>query len=430
MLLSKISLVKTLCELCHRQTQTQTPVRRKFSQTVRLTSSASKFQLEDALNVESELNEDEIMLRDTFRSYCREKLMPRILLSHRNEQFDRHIMNELGQLGAFGCTLKGYGCAGVSSVAYGLIAREIEYVDSAYRSAMSVQGSLVMQPIYELGSEEQKEKYLPGMAKGEIVGCFGLTEPNAGSDPAGMRTKAVYNAAKKTYTLSGSKTWITNSPIADVLLIWAKCEDGKIRAFLVDKGTKGIEVTKIQGKFSLRANTTGMIMMDGCEIPETNLLPKSEGLKSALGCLTNARYTIAFGVTGAAQFCFETARQYLLDRVQFGAPLASKQLVQKKMADIISEISLAYLASVKVGRLKDEGLLAPEMISIIKRNNCGKALEIARTSRDMLGGNGVADEYHIIRHVLNLEAVNTYEGTHDIHALILGRSITGIQAFK
>lgn len=245
-----------------------------------------------------------------------------------------------------------------------------------------------------------------------------------------MRTKAVYNADKKTYTLSGSKTWITNSPIADVLLIWAKCEDGKVRGFLVDKGTKGLEVTKIQGKFSLRANTTGMIMMDGCEIPETNKLPGSEGLKSVLGCLTNARYTIAFGVTGAAQFCLETARQYLLDRVQFGAPLASRQLLQKKMADIVSEIALAYLASVKVGRLKDQGLLAPEMISIIKRNNCGKALEIARTARDMLGGNGIADEYHIIRHVLNLEAVNTYEGTHDIHALILGRSITGIQAFK
>lgn len=391
-------------------------------------------------------------MRDSFRSYCREQLMPKITLSHRNGYFDRSVMNELGELGAFGCTLKGYGCAGVSSVSYGLLSREIEAVDSAYRSALSVQSSLVMFPIYEYGTEEQKQKYLPRLAKGEFVGSFGLTEPNAGSDvaskyrtvtnfklafsssklhlfPAGMKTKAKYNADRKTYTLNGSKAWITNAPIADVIVIWAKCEDDKVRGFLVDKGTKGLSVTKIEGKFSLRANDTGMVALDNCEIPESNLLPNVVGFRGPFGCLNQARFTIAWGVMGAAQFCLSAARQYVLDREQFGRPLAANQIPQKKMADMMTEIALGLQACLQVSRLKDQGLLAPEMISLIKRNNCGKALEIARTARDMLGGNGIVDEYHIIRHVLNLEAVNTYEGTYDVHSLILGRAITGISAF-
>ncbi|KAK7605437.1 hypothetical protein V9T40_007295 [Parthenolecanium corni] len=388
-----------------------------------------KFQWSDALNLESQLTSEEKMLKETFHSYCQQKLMPRILLANREENFDRKIMKELGEIGAFGCTINGYGCAGVSSVAAGLIAREVEAVDSAYRSAMSVQSCLVMEPIYTMGSEEQKEKYLPELAKGNLVGCFGLTEPNAGSDPAGMTTKATHNKEKKTYILNGSKTWITNAPIADLFIVWAKCEDQRVRGFIVERGTKGLEVSKIAGKFALRANATGTFSMDGCEIPETNLLPHANGLGGSFKCLNKARYGIAWGVMGAAQFCFSTARQYMLDRQQFGRPLAANQIPQKKMADMLSEIALGLQACLQVGRLMDQDLVAPEMISLIKRNNSGKALEIARAARDMLGGNGIVDEYHVIRHAMNLEAVNTYEGTHDIHALILGRAITGINAF-
>uniref|UniRef100_A0A1B6BZL5 glutaryl-CoA dehydrogenase (ETF) n=2 Tax=Clastoptera arizonana TaxID=38151 RepID=A0A1B6BZL5_9HEMI len=385
---------------------------------------------EDALNLNSQLTEDEILLRDSFRTYCQEKLMPRILLANRNEVFDRKIMNEFGEMGALGCQIKGYGCAGVSSVAYGLLAREVERVDSSYRSAMSVQSSLVMLPIYEFGTQLQKEKYLPKLARGEIIGCFGLTEPNHGSDPGGMETKAKYIPEKKAYILTGSKTWITNSPVADICLVLAKCEDGKVRGFIIERGSEGLETPKIEGKFSLRASTTGMILMDSVIVPEENMLPRMEGLKGPFTCLTSARYGISWGVMGAAEFCFHTARQYTLDRVQFGRPLAANQLIQKKFADMLTEISLGLQACIQVGRLKDNNKLVPEMVSLIKRNNCGKALDIARTTRDILGGNGISDEYHIIRHVMNLEAVNTYEGTHDIHALILGRCITGLQAFS
>ncbi|XP_066997168.1 glutaryl-CoA dehydrogenase, mitochondrial [Anabrus simplex] len=392
--------------------------------------SKARFVWEDALNLESLLTQDEITIRDTFRAYCQNKLMPRILHAHRNEVFDRDIMYELGELGVLGSTLNGYGCAGVSSVSYGLLAREIERVDSGYRSAMSVQSALVMYPIHAYGSEMQKNKYLPKLARGELVGCFGLTEPNHGSDPSGMETKAKYSPQTKSYFLTGNKTWITNSPIADICLIWARCDDGKVRGFIVERKSKGLETPKIEGKFSLRASTTGMIFMDNVEVPEENMLPGCEGLKGAFGCLNHARYGIAFGALGAAEFCLATARQYTLERVQFGKPLAANQLLQKKMADMLTEISIGLQACIHVGRLKDKNLDTPEMISLIKRNSCGKALDIARTARDMLGGNGISDEYHVIRHVLNLEAVNTYEGTHDIHALILGRAITGLQAFS
>ncbi|XP_071036743.1 glutaryl-CoA dehydrogenase, mitochondrial isoform X2 [Parasteatoda tepidariorum] len=369
------------------------------------------------------------MIQDQFRQYCQEKLMSRILLANRNEDFDPVIMKEMGELGALGSTIQGYGCAGVSSVAYGLIAREIERVDSSYRSAMSVQSSLVMHPIYAYGSDAQKEKYLPRLAKGELIGCFGLTEPNHGSDPGGMETNAVYNANKKTFTLNGSKTWITNSPIADVFIIWGKLNN-RVRGFILEKGMKGLYAPKIQGKFSLRASITGMIMMEDVEVPEENLLPHIEGLQGPFGCLNNARYGISWGALGAAEFCLETARDYVMERKQFGSPLGKNQLIQKKLADMLTEISIGLQACLQVGRLKDAGKLSPEMVSIVKRNSCGKALDIARNARDMLGGNGISDEYHIIRHVMNLEAVNTYEGTHDIHALILGRAITGLQAFK
>ncbi|KAJ1530393.1 hypothetical protein ONE63_005302 [Megalurothrips usitatus] len=393
-------------------------------------SKGPKFDWQDAVNLESQLTEEEIIVRDQCRSYCQEKLMPRILLANRNESYDKNIMKEMGSIGLLGATLKGYGCAGVSSVAYGLLAREVERVDSAYRSTMSVQSSLVMGPIYYFGSEEQKEKFLPGMAKGEIIGCFGLTEPNHGSDIGKMETKAVYNKEKKTYTLSGSKTWITNSPIADVVLVWARTEDGKVRGFLIERQkAKNLSTPRIEGKFSLRASPTGMILMDGVEIPEENKLPGAEGMGSPFSCLNNARFGISWGALGAAEFCLAAARQYTLDRHQFGRPLAATQLLQKKMADMLTEISLGLTTCLHLGRLKDKGLLTPEMISIVKRNNCGKALEIARTARDMLGGNGISDEYHIIRHCMNLEAVNTYEGTHDVHALVLGRAITGLNAF-
>ncbi|KAG9321371.1 hypothetical protein KVV02_002103 [Mortierella alpina] len=389
-----------------------------------------KYDWTDPLNLNSQLTEDEIAVRDVAREYCQDKLMPRITLANRNENFDRDILSEMGELGLLGSTIEGYGCAGVSSVAYGLTAREVERVDSGYRSAMSVQSSLVMHPIYAYGTEAQKEKWLPRLAKGEIVGCFGLTEPNHGSDPGSMET-----VAKKVnghYVLSGSKTWITNSPIADVFVIWAKDQsDGnKIKGFVLEKGMKGLTAPKIEGKFSLRASITGMIMMDDVEVPVENLLPNVHGLKGPFGCLNNARFGIAWGALGAAEFCLAQARDYTLNRKQFGVPLARFQLMQKKMADANTEIALGLQACLQVGRLKDEGKIAPEMISMIKRNSCGKALDIARTTRDMLGGNGISDEYHIIRHVMNLEAVNTYEGTHDVHALILGRAITGLASFS
>ncbi|XP_067128679.1 glutaryl-CoA dehydrogenase, mitochondrial [Centruroides vittatus] len=388
------------------------------------------FNWKDPLNLESMLTDDEIMMRDQVRNYCQEKLMPRILMANRNEHFDREVVSEMGSLGILGPTIKGYGCAGASSVAYGLIAREVERVDSGYRSVLSVQSSLVMHPINEFGSDEQKEKYLPKLASGEIIGCFGLTEPNHGSDPGGMETRAKYDSKDKVYILNGSKTWITNSPVADIFIIWAKCDDNVIRGFILKKNMKGLSAPKIEGKCSLRASTTGMILMDEVVVPEKNVLPKIEGLKGPFSCLTNARYGLSWGALGAAEFCFETARQYALDRKQFGRPLAKTQLIQKKLADMLTEIALGFQACLQVGRLKDQGKFAPEMASILKRNCCGKSLEIARTARDILGGNGISDEYHVIRHMMNLEAVNTYEGTHDIHALILGRAITGLQAFS
>ncbi|KAK3819416.1 MAG: glutaryl-CoA dehydrogenase [Linnemannia elongata] len=389
-----------------------------------------KYDWTDPLNLNSQLTEEEIAVRDVARDYCQDKLMSRVTMANRHEKFDREILSEMGELGLLGSTIEGYGCAGVSSVAYGLTAREVERVDSGYRSAMSVQSSLVMHPIYAYGTEEQKQKWLPRLAKGEIVGCFGLTEPNHGSDPGSMET-----VAKKVnghYVLSGSKTWITNSPIADVFVVWAKdLSDGaKIKGFVLEKGMKGLSAPKIEGKFSLRASITGMIMMDDVEVPAENLLPNVHGLKGPFGCLNNARFGIAWGALGAAEFCLAQARDYTLNRKQFGVPLARFQLIQKKMADANTEIALGLQACLQVGRLKDEGKIAPEMISMIKRNSCGKALDIARTTRDMLGGNGISDEYHIIRHVMNLEAVNTYEGTHDVHALILGRAITGLASFS
>ncbi|XP_012808613.1 glutaryl-CoA dehydrogenase, mitochondrial isoform X2 [Xenopus tropicalis] len=388
-----------------------------------------QFDYQDALSLDSQLTEDEIMIRDSFRAYCQEKLMPRILMANRKEVFERDIISEMGELGVLGSTIKGYGCAGTSYVAYGLLAREVERVDSSYRSVMSVQSSLVMHPIAAYGSEEQKQKYLPRLASGEWLGCFGLTEPNHGSDPAGMETRARYNPSSKTYTLNGAKTWITNSPIADLCVVWAICEDGKVRGFLIERGTKGLSTPKIEGKFSLRASATGMILLEDVEIPEENLLPNVSGLGGPFGCLNNARYGISWGALGAAEFCFHTARQYTLDRIQFGVPLARNQLIQKKLADMLTDITIGLQACLRLGRLKDEEKATPEMISMLKRNSCGKALDIARQARDMLGGNGISDEYHIIRHVMNLESVNTYEGTHDVHALILGRAITGLQAF-
>jgi len=388
----------------------------------------NKFDFTDALNLESRLTEEEIMVRNMFRDYCQEKLMPRVTLANRNEVFHRDIMNEMGELGVLGATIKGYGCSGVSYVTYGLLARECERVDSSYRSAMSVQSSLVMYPIDDFGSEEQKQKYLPRLATGEIVGCFGLTEPNHGSDPGHMETNAKYDKEAKVWILNGSKNWITNSPIADVFIIWAQTEGG-LRGFILEKEMPGLSAPKIEGKFSLRASTTGMIFMDDVAVPEENILPNVKGFKGPFSCLNNARYGISWGALGAAEFCVEAARRYTLDRKQFGAPLAANQLIQKKLADAVTEITIGLHSCLQLGRLKEEGQLVPEMISLLKRNNCGKSLDIARQCRDMLGGNGISDEYHVIRHVMNLEAVNTYEGTHDIHALILGRAITGIPAF-
>ena len=382
---------------------------------------------DDVLLLEDSLTEEERLIRDSARDFCQEVLLPGVQEAHRHEIFDRSIMTRMGELGFLGPTIDGYGCAGVGYVAYGLIAREVERVDSGYRSAMSVQSSLVMYPIYAYGSDAQKEKYLPKLATGEWVGCFGLTEPNAGSDPAGMQTRA--RRVDGGYSLSGAKMWITNSPIADVFVVWAKCDDGVVRGFILEKGMTGLSAPKIEGKFSLRASITGEIVMDEVFVPEDNLLPGVEGLKGPLGCLSNARYGIAWGALGAAEFCWHAARQYTLDRKQFGRPLAATQLIQKKLADMQTEITLGLYACLQAGRLKDKGKLSPDAISLLKRNNCGKALEIARTARDMHGGNGIADEYHVIRHVLNLEAVNTYEGTHDVHALILGRLQTGLNAF-
>jgi glutaryl-CoA dehydrogenase len=385
------------------------------------------FDWADPLLLEEELSEEERMVRDSARVYCQEKLLPRVLTANRHERFDREIMNEMGALGFLGSTIDGYGCAGANYVCYGLIAREVERVDSAYRSAMSVQSSLVMHPIHAFGNEAQRQKYLPKLASGEWVGCFGLTEPDHGSDPAGMTTRA--KAVPGGWRLGGAKMWITNAPIADVLVVWAKTEDEVIRGFILEKGMTGLSTPKIEGKFSLRASVTGEIAMDAVFVPEENLLPGVKGLRGPFSCLNSARYGIAWGALGAAEFCWHAARDYTLERRQFGRPLAANQLIQKKLVDMQTEITLGLHACLRLGRLKDEGRDTPEMVSILKRNNCGKALDIARAARDMHGGNGIADEYHVIRHVMNLEAVNTYEGTHDIHALILGRAQTGIAAF-
>jgi glutaryl-CoA dehydrogenase len=386
-----------------------------------------QFNWQDPLLLESLLSEEERLVRDSAHQYCQEKLMPRILLANRNEIFDREIMKEFGAMGLLGATIEEeYGCAEINYVSYGLIAREVERVDSGYRSAMSVQSSLVMHPIHAYGSEAQKMKYLPKLATGDYIGCFGLTEPNSGSDPASMATKAI--VVDGGYQLNGSKMWITNSPIADIFIVWAKL-DGVIKGFILEKGMAGLSAPKIEGKFSLRASITGEIVMDNVFVPAENMLPNASGLSGPFGCLNKARYGIAWGALGAAEFCWHGARQYTLDREQFGRPLAATQLIQKKLADMQTEISTALLACLQVGRLMDANNLPPEAISLIKRNSCGKALDIARQARDMHGGNGISDEFHIIRHVMNLEAVNTYEGTHDVHALILGRAQTGLQAF-
>lgn len=389
------------------------------------------FQWDDPLLFDHLLSTDEQQIRDAARAYCQEKLQPRVLMAAREERFDREIMNELGELGMLGATVaEEYGGAGLNHIAYGLIAREVERVDSGYRSAMSVQSSLVMYPIETYGSEEQKRKYLPRLATGEIVGCFGLTEPNHGSDPGSMITRA--KKVDGGYSLSGQKMWITNSPIADLAVVWAKSEahDNKIRGFIVDRGTKGFSTPKIHGKLSLRSSITGEIVLDEAFVPEENLLPNASGLAGPFGCLNKARFGIAWGVLGAAEFCWHAARQYTLDRIQFGRPLAATQLVQTKLANMQTEITLGLQAALQVGRLMDQGTWAPEMVSMIKRNNCGKSLDIARVARDMHGGNGISDEYGVMRHMVNLETVNTYEGTYDVHGLILGRAQTGIQAFS
>ena len=386
------------------------------------------FDWQDPFQLMTQLSDEERLVRETAAEYCQAKLMPRVLEANRHEIFHREIMTEMGELGLLGPTIpEEYGGAGVGYVSYGLVAREVERVDSGYRSAMSVQSSLVMHPIYAYGDETQRKRWLPRLATGEWVGCFGLTEPDFGSDPGGMRTRA--RKVDGGWKLSGAKNWITNSPIADLCVVWAKDDAGDIRGFVVERGTRGLETPKIEGKFSLRASITGMIMLDDAFVPDGCLLPNVKGLKGPFGCLNRARYGIAWGAMGAAEFCWHAARQYTLDRKQFGRPLAANQLIQKKLADMQTEIALGLNACLTVGRLFDAGQMTPEAISLIKRNNCGKALDIARSARDMHGGNGIADEYHVIRHVMNLEAVNTYEGTHDIHALILGRAQTGIQAF-
>ncbi|NCF17476.1 MAG: acyl-CoA dehydrogenase [Haliea sp.] len=386
------------------------------------------FNWEDPFLLESQLTEEERLVRDTANAYAQEKLAPRVREAYQSEQTDPTIFREMGELGLMGPTIQGYGCSGVSYVAYGLIAREVERVDSGYRSMMSVQSSLVMYPIYAYGSEAQREKYLPKLATGEFIGCFGLTEPDQGSDPGGMKTRA--RSVEGGYKLSGAKMWISNSPIADVFVVWAKDDEGVIRGFVLEKGMEGLSAPKIEGKLSLRASITGEIVMDEVFVPEENLLPNVQGLKGPMGCLNNARFGISWGALGAAEACWHAARQYVLDRAQFGRPLAANQLIQKKLADMQTEISLGLQGCLQAGRLKDRDALAPELISLLKRNSCGKALDIARMARDMHGGNGISDEYPVFRHMCNLETVNTYEGTHDIHALILGRAQTGIQAFN
>lgn len=396
-----------------------------------------KFKWDDPFLFDEQFTEDEIMIRDAARSYCQGKLMPRVLEDNRNETFDRNIFNEMGEMGMLGSTIpEEYGAAGLNYVSYGIIAREVERVDSGYRSAMSVQSSLVMYPIYAYGTEEQRQKYLPKLASGEWVGCFGLTEPNHGSDPGSMETRATKTDGG--WILHGNKMWITNSPLADVFVVWAKTygnndvddfNDGEIRGFILEKGMKGLSAPKIEGKFSLRASVTGEIVMDEVFVRDEQLMPNVKGLRGPFGCLNRARYGIAWGALGAAEFCWHAARQYTLDREQFGRPLASKQLIQLKLANMMTEITIGLQSVLRVGRLFDDGKVTPEMISLVKRNSTGKALDIARMSRDMHGGNGISDEFHVIRHMMNLESVNTYEGTHDIHALILGRAQTGIQAF-
>jgi len=387
------------------------------------------FQWEDPLLLSSQLTEEERMVQDAARAYCEERLMPRVLEAFRHEKTDPAIFREMGELGLLGPTIPAeYGGAGLNYVSYGLIAREVERVDSGYRSMMSVQSSLVMVPIFEFGTEAQKQKYLPKLATGEWIGCFGLTEPNHGSDPVSMVTRA--KSVPGGYSLSGAKMWITNSPIADVFVVWAKTDDGKIRGFILEKGWKGLTAPAIHGKVGLRASITGEIVMDEVFVPEENLMPDVEGLKGPFTCLNSARYGIAWGALGAAEYCWHMARQYTIDRKQFGKPLAANQLVQKKLADMQTEITLALQGCLRLGRMKDEGTAAVEITSIMKRNSCGKSLDIARVARDMLGGNGISDEFGIARHMVNLEVVNTYEGTHDIHALILGRAQTGIQAFS
>jgi glutaryl-CoA dehydrogenase len=397
-------------------------------------ASQNQFQWGDPFLLNDQLSGEERMVRDAARQYCQDKLMPRVLEANRHEKFDRDIFNEMGEMGFLGSTLpEEYGCAALNHVCYGLVAREVERVDSGYRSMMSVQSSLVMYPIYSYGSEAQRKKYLPRLASGEIVGCFGLTEPNHGSDPGSMETRAT--KTRDGWVLHGNKMWITNSPVADVFVVWAKTyggsdKDGTIRGFILEKGMKGLSAPKTEGKFSLRASITGEIVMDEVAAPDDSLMPNVAGLKGPFGCLNKARYGIAWGALGAAEFCWHAARQYTLDRKQFGRPLAANQLIQLKLSNMLTEITLGLQGALRVGRLMDEGKAAPEMVSIIKRNSCGKALDIARVARDMHGGNGISDEFHVIRHVMNLEAVNTYEGTHDVHALILGRAQTGIQAFS
>lgn len=392
-----------------------------------VTRMAAQFQWDDPLLLERELAEDERLIRDSARDYAREALMPRVLQAHREERFDRGIMREMGQLGLLGATLRGYGCAGVNSVAYGLIMRELERVDTAYRSACGVQSALTMTPIYAYGTEAQRQRYLPALASGELIGCFGLTEPDHGSDPGSMKTRA--HRVRGGWRLAGGKMWITHAPIADILVVWAKDDDGVIRGFILERGMKGLATAPIRGKCSVRVSPTGEIAMNDVHVPDANLLPRARGLKAPFGCLNYARLGICWGAMGAAEFCWHAARDYVLERHQFGRPLAANQLVQRKLADMQTEITLGLLGCLHLSRLRDRGEATPEMLSLLKRNCAGKALEVARAARDMHGANGICDQYHVIRHLMNLETVNTLEGTHDIHALVLGRAQTGLQAF-
>ncbi len=398
-----------------------------MNDTSTVTLMGGRFDWQDPFLIEQQLTSEEKLIRDTARQYAQEKLAPRILHANRTETFDVEVMREMGELGFLGAPLEGYGCAGIGYVAYGLVMRELERVDTAYRSACSVQGALAMTPIYAYGSEEQRQKYLPRMATGELLGCFGLTEPDHGSDPGSMISRA--RKVDGGYALSGTKLWITHAPIADIMIVWAKDDSGVIRGFILERGMKGLSTRKIEGKFSVRASPTGEVVMDQVFVPEENLLPNVSGLKGPFGCLNNARFAICWGALGAAEFCWHAARQYALDRKQFGRPLAANQLIQKKLADMQSEIALGLLACLHVSRLREQGKATPEMVSLMKRNSTGKALEIARMARDIHGGNGISDEFHVIRHMLNMETVNTLEGTSDIHALVLGRAQTGISAF-